>query len=153
MKLKAAELIGIKASCVKLPRTTSQSELLAKIKELNESRDVHGIIVQMPLDSAEEIDAHKVTDAVDPDKDVDGLSTINEGKVATGDLTTGFLPCTPHGCLKLIEKSGVKVRDVSFTQNIMFISLRSAVQMQWSWDEVRSWGLPWPSSSSGTTPQ
>ena len=111
MKLKAAELIGIKASCVKLPRTTSQSELLAKIKELNESRDVHGIIVQMPLDSAEEIDAHKVTDAVDPDKDVDGLSTINEGKVATGDLTTGFLPCTPHGCLKLIEKSGVKVRD------------------------------------------
>ena len=153
MKLKAAELIGIKASCVKLPRTTSQSELLAKIKELNESRDVHGIIVQMPLDSAEEIDAHKVTDAVDPDKDVDGLSTINEGKVATGDLTTGFLPCTPHGCLKLIEKSGVKVRAVSFTQNIMFISLRSAVQMQWSWDEVRSWGLPWPSSSSGTTPR
>ena len=113
MKLKAAELIGIKASCLKLPRSTCQSELLTKIKELNESRNVHGIIVQMPLDSSEEIDAHLITDAVDPGKDVDGLSTVNEGKVATGDLTTGFLPCTPHGCLKLIEKSGVKVRRSS----------------------------------------
>ena len=111
MKLKAAELIGIKASCLKLPRSTSQSELLAKIKQLNEDREVDGIIVQMPLDSTSEIDSHLITDAVDPDKDVDGLCTVNEGKIATGDLTSGFLPCTPHGCLKLIEKSGVEVRD------------------------------------------
>ena len=109
MKLKAAELIGIKASCLSLPRSTSQSELLTKIKELNEDRDVHGIIVQMPLDTTSEIDSHLVTNAVHPDKDVDGLCTINEGKVATGDLQSGFLPCTPHGALKLIEKSGVKV--------------------------------------------
>ena len=111
MKLKAAELIGINASCLKLPRSTTQSELLAKIKQLNEDRAVDGIIVQMPLDSSSEIDSHLITDAVDPDKDVDGLCTVNEGKVATGDLESGFLPCTPHGCLKLIEKSGVKVRD------------------------------------------
>jgi len=109
MKLKAAELIGIKASCLNLPRSTSQSELLMKIKELNEDRAVDGIIVQMPLDSSSEIDSHLITDAVHPDKDVDGLCTVNEGKVATGDLATGFLPCTPHGCLKLIEKSGVKI--------------------------------------------
>ena len=111
MKLKAAELIGIQASCLKLPRSTSQAELLAKIKELNEDRNVDGIIVQMPLDSSEEIDCHLITNSVDPDKDVDGLCTVNEGKVATGDLKSGFLPCTPHGCLKLIEKSGVEVRD------------------------------------------
>merc|ERR550539_1415264 len=107
--LKAAELIGIKASCLKLPRSTSQSELLAKIKQLNEDREVDGIIVQMPLDSSSEIDSHLITNSVDPDKDVDGLCTVNEGKVATGDLTSGFLPCTPHGCLKLIEKSGVTI--------------------------------------------
>ena len=111
MKLKAAELIGIKASCLKLPRSTSQSELLAKIKQLNADREVDGIIVQMPLDSSSEIDSHLITNSVDPDKDVDGLCTVNEGKVATGDLTSGFLPCTPHGCLKLIEKSGVTVRE------------------------------------------
>ena len=106
MKLKAAELIGIKASCLKLPRSTTQSELLAKIKQLNEDREVDGIIVQMPLDSSSEIDSHLITDSVDPDKDVDGLCTVNEGKVATGDLVSGFLPCTPHGCLKLIERVG-----------------------------------------------
>ena len=115
MKLKAAELIGIQASCLKLPSTTSQSELLAKIKELNEDQAVDGIIVQMPLDSSSEIDSHLITDAVDPAKDVDGLCTVNEGKVATGDLVSGFLPCTPHGCLKLIEKSGVKVRHQTET--------------------------------------
>ena len=111
MKLKAAELIGIQASCLKLPRSTSQSELLAKIKELNEDRNTDGIIVQMPLDSSEDIDSHLITNSVDPDKDVDGLCTVNEGKVATGDLKSGFLPCTPYGCLKLIEKSGVEVRE------------------------------------------
>jgi len=109
MKLKAAEEIGISASCLKLPRSTTQSELLSKIMNLNEDPSVHGIIVQMPLDSEQEIDSHVVTDAVLASKDVDGLCTTNEGRVATGDLSSGFLPCTPHGCIKLIEKSGVKV--------------------------------------------
>jgi len=109
MKLKAAEEIGINASCLKLSRNISQMELLSKIRGLNENPSVHGIIVQMPLDSDQEIDSHLVTDAVLPSKDVDGLCTINEGRVATGDLQSGFLPCTPNGCIKLIEKSGVKV--------------------------------------------
>merc|ERR1719336_761995 len=80
-----------------------------KIRELNEDPDVHGIIVQMPLDTTEEIDSHLITDAVAADKDVDGLCTINEGRVATGDLKSGFLPCTPNGCMKMIERSGVKI--------------------------------------------
>merc|ERR1719158_2816781 len=109
MKLKAAEEIGINASCLKLSRNITQMELLSKIRGLNENPCVHGIIVQMPLDSEQEIDSHLVTDAVVPSKDVDGLCTINEGRVATGDLHSGFLPCTPNGCIKLIEKSGVKV--------------------------------------------
>ena len=125
MKLKTAEEIGITASCMKLARSTTQLELLTKIRELNENPDVHGIIVQMPLDTTEDVDSHLITDAVAPNKvsiadikttphgtpvqDVDGLCTVNEGRVATGDLKSGFLPCTPNGCMKMIEKSGVKV--------------------------------------------
>ena len=109
MKIKAAEEIGISASCLKLERTISQMNLLNKIKELNESPDIHGIIVQMPLDCTEPIDSHLVTDAVSPAKDVDGLNTVNEGRVATGDLESGYLPCTPNGCMTLIKRSGVQV--------------------------------------------
>ena len=68
MKLKAAEEIGISARCLKLGRDTSQAELLASIRQLNEDPAVHGIIVQMPLDSTQPIDSHLVTDAVLPDK-------------------------------------------------------------------------------------
>ena len=109
MKIKAAEQIGISAACLKLERTISQMNLLNKIKELNESPDIHGIIVQMPLDSELSIDSHLVTDAVSPAKDVDGLNTVNEGRIATGDLETGYLPCTPNGCLTLIRRSGVEI--------------------------------------------
>ncbi len=66
--------------------------------------NVHGIIVQMPLDSTNAIDSTAITDAVVPNKDVDGLNTINQGKVAVGDLSTGFLPCTPNGCVELIKR-------------------------------------------------
>jgi len=109
MKLRAAEEIGISAKHLQLPRTIQEAELLANIQNLNDDPSVHGIIVQMPLDADTVIDSHKVTDAVAPSKDVDGLCTTNEGRVATGDLSSGFLPCTPNGCMKLIEKSGVKV--------------------------------------------
>ena len=68
MKLKAAEEIGITASCLKLDRSTTQLALLTKIRELNEDPDVHGIIVQMPLDTTENIDSHLITDAVAADK-------------------------------------------------------------------------------------
>ena len=75
------------------------------IYQLNLNSDVHGIIVQLPLDSVNPIiDTTLVTDTVSPSKDVDGLSTINQGKVAIGDLVSGFLPCTPVGCLELIKK-------------------------------------------------
>jgi len=109
MKLKAAEEIGMSARHCQLPRTITQQALLMELKQLNEDPAVHGIIVQMPLDCDNDIDAHLITDAVSPLKDVDGLCTVNEGKVATGDLKGGFLPCTPNGCMELIKKSGVKI--------------------------------------------
>nr|XP_022911778.1 C-1-tetrahydrofolate synthase, cytoplasmic [Onthophagus taurus] len=108
MKIKAATEIGIKAEHIKLPRTITEIELLNKLEKLNGDPKVHGIIVQMPLDCDTNINSHLITDSVSPDKDVDGLNTINEGKVAIGDLT-GFLPCTPNGCIELIKRSGVKI--------------------------------------------
>lgn len=72
MKIKAASEIGIEAQHVQLPNTTTETELLSKLKKLNEDPNVHGIIVQMPLDSVNKIDSHLITDTVSPDKDVDG---------------------------------------------------------------------------------
>ena len=91
----------------------SESEVLTKIDSLNADPSVHGILVQMPLDSDSAIDGHLVTNRVLPSKDVDGLTTVNEGRVATGDLNTGFVPCTPAGCLNLIKKSGVEVEGAT----------------------------------------
>ncbi|XP_031785536.1 C-1-tetrahydrofolate synthase, cytoplasmic isoform X1 [Nasonia vitripennis] len=108
MKIKAASEIGIKATHVKMPNTTTEHELLTKLNKLNNDPDTHGIIVQMPLDSVNKINSHLITDTVSPDKDVDGLNTINEGRVAIGDMS-GFLPCTPNGCIELIKRSGVPI--------------------------------------------
>ncbi|XP_023940349.2 C-1-tetrahydrofolate synthase, cytoplasmic [Bicyclus anynana] len=108
MKLKAAENIGIVAEHIKLPRDCTQTELLGKLSALNDSPLVHGIIVQMPLDSTHTMDAHLVTDAVSPLKDIDGLNTMNEGRVALGDMS-GFIPCTPAGCLELIRRTGITI--------------------------------------------
>nr|CAI5852225.1 unnamed protein product [Callosobruchus analis] len=108
MKIKAASEIGIQAEHVKLPKTTTETELLEKLGQLNGDSNVHGIIVQMPLDSNYKIDPHLITDSVSPEKDVDGLNTINEGKLAVGNLT-GFVPCTPNGILELIKRTGIKI--------------------------------------------
>ena len=77
-----------------------------KIQELNDDPKVHGIIVQMPLDCDENIDANIITNAVSEEKDVDGLSAVNQGKIATGYLESAFTPCTPSGCMTLIESTG-----------------------------------------------
>ena len=97
MKAKAADEIGVNLEVVKMPSSISQSELVSKVEELNSNSSVHGIIVQLPLDSTETIDAHTVTNTIDPSKDVDGMTTINEGRLAMGDLASGYLACTPSG--------------------------------------------------------
>ncbi|CAG9861900.1 unnamed protein product [Phyllotreta striolata] len=107
-KILNASKIGIKAEHIKLPTSTTEREVLDKLEELNNDPNVHGIIVQMPLHSDNKINSNLVTDSVSPDKDVDGLNTINEGKVSIGELN-GFLPCTPHGVIELIKRSGAPV--------------------------------------------
>jgi methylenetetrahydrofolate dehydrogenase (NADP+)/methenyltetrahydrofolate cyclohydrolase len=83
----------------KLPDTTSQSELLAVIEQLNNDSKVHGILVQLPL--PDQIDSHAVINAIDPDKDVDGFHLVNVGRLATG--APGLVPCTPLGCMMLLK--------------------------------------------------
>ncbi|XP_072424115.1 C-1-tetrahydrofolate synthase, cytoplasmic isoform X1 [Chiloscyllium punctatum] len=109
MKLKAAAEIGMNANHVKLPKTATEDEVLRNITHINEDPNVHGLIVQLPLDSINPIDVEKVTNAVAPEKDVDGLTSINAGKLARGDLGDCFIPCTPNGCLELIKHTGVKL--------------------------------------------
>ncbi|XP_078090648.1 C-1-tetrahydrofolate synthase, cytoplasmic [Mustelus asterias] len=109
MKLKAAAEIGMNANHVKLPKTATEDEVLSNITHINEDPTVHGLIVQLPLDSINPIDVEKVTNAVAPEKDVDGLTSINAGKLARGDLGDCFIPCTPNGCLELIKQTGVKL--------------------------------------------
>ncbi|KAM4014526.1 C-1-tetrahydrofolate synthase, cytoplasmic [Anomaloglossus baeobatrachus] len=109
MKLKAAAEIGINARHVKLPKAATEAEVLSRIKSINEDPLLHGLIVQLPLDSDHKIDTEKVTNAVSPAKDVDGLTSINAGKLARGDLGDCFIPCTPKGCLDLIRQTGVQI--------------------------------------------
>ncbi|KAM9708081.1 C-1-tetrahydrofolate synthase, cytoplasmic-like [Menidia menidia] len=109
MKLKAAAEIGINATHMRLPKTATEEEVLHGIREVNENSSVHGLIVQLPLDSLHKIDTEKVTNAVAPEKDVDGLTSTNAGKLSRGDLGDCFIPCTPNGCMELIRQTGVSV--------------------------------------------
>uniref|UniRef100_A0A8C5FHH2 C-1-tetrahydrofolate synthase, cytoplasmic n=1 Tax=Gadus morhua TaxID=8049 RepID=A0A8C5FHH2_GADMO len=109
MKIKAAAEIGINATHMRLPKTATENEVLERIREVNENSSIHGLIVQLPLDSVNKMDTEKVTNAVAPEKDVDGLTSINAGKLARGDLGDCFLPCTPNGCMELIKRTGVSI--------------------------------------------
>lgn len=105
-KVKACERVGFESTLVKMPSTTSETELLKKIKELNEDSNIDGFIVQLPL--PEQIDEQKVLMAVDPSKDVDGFHPENFGKMAL-DMST-FIPATPFGILELLERYGVETK-------------------------------------------
>ena len=97
---------GMKSFEHKLPNTTSETELLGLINQLNADPDVHGILVQLPL--PDQIDSHAVINAINPDKDVDGFHLINVGRLSTG--ASGLVPCTPLGCLMLLK---AKLGDLS----------------------------------------
>ncbi|TDD76039.1 bifunctional 5,10-methylenetetrahydrofolate dehydrogenase/5,10-methenyltetrahydrofolate cyclohydrolase [Flavobacterium caseinilyticum] len=105
-KVKACERVGFESTLVKMPSTTTEIELLKKIKELNENDDIDGFIVQLPL--PEQIDEQKVLMAVDPSKDVDGFHPENFGKMAL-DMST-FIPATPFGILELLERYEVETK-------------------------------------------
>ncbi|XP_047484356.1 C-1-tetrahydrofolate synthase, cytoplasmic-like isoform X1 [Penaeus chinensis] len=113
MKIRAAEEIGIRAQHIQFPRSITQSQLVQEVKKLNNDPNIHGMIVQMPLESDNEIDSDLVLDTISPDKDVDGLTTASAGKLSHGMLSGGFLPCTPNGCMELIRRSGAKIQGAS----------------------------------------
>ncbi|MEZ4971109.1 MAG: bifunctional 5,10-methylenetetrahydrofolate dehydrogenase/5,10-methenyltetrahydrofolate cyclohydrolase [Flavobacteriaceae bacterium] len=105
-KVKSCEKVGFESTLVQLPSTTSEQELLNKIKELNQDDDIDGFIVQLPL--PEQINTQRVLLAVDPDKDVDGFHPTNFGKMAL-DMST-FIPATPFGILELLERYKVETK-------------------------------------------
>lgn len=105
-KVKACADTGVHSIFEKYDVTLSEAELLARIDALNTDPAVHGILVQMPL--PKHINPHKVIEAISTSKDVDGYATLSAGQLMTG--TPGFRPCTPYGCMKLIESTGIDLR-------------------------------------------
>ncbi|QTN28447.1 bifunctional methylenetetrahydrofolate dehydrogenase/methenyltetrahydrofolate cyclohydrolase FolD [Rhodoferax sp. AJA081-3] len=105
-KVKACADTGIRSVFEKYEATLSEAELLARIAALNTDPSIHGILVQMPL--PKHINPHKVIEAISASKDVDGYGTLSAGELMTGQA--GFRPCTPYGCMKLIETTGIDLR-------------------------------------------
>jgi len=101
---KAAEL-GLHSVKEELPADTTQDQLLALVEKLNADPAIHGILVQSP--PPPQIDEAAIVRAIDPRKDVDGFHPVNVAKLALED-PTGFVPCTPLGCIRLLQESGIE---------------------------------------------
>lgn len=105
-KVKGCSDTGVHSVFEKYEATLSEADLLARIAALNADPTIHGILVQMPL--PKHINPHKVIEAISTAKDVDGYATLSAGELMTGQ--PGFRPCTPYGCMKLIESTGLDLR-------------------------------------------
>ena len=104
-KINDCAQCGIESRSIRLPETTTQAELLAQVRALAEDDGVHGILVQLPLPA--QIDEKTVIEAIPPEKDVDGFSPVNVGRMQIGEPC--YLPCTPAGCIRMIESTGVEI--------------------------------------------
>jgi len=104
-KDKAAQEAGFEVRTIQLPSTTSQADLASVVRGLNDDRGVHGILVQLPLPAG--LDAAPIVEGLDPKKDVDGLHPMNVAALTMG--RAGLRPCTPLGCLELLERNGIAV--------------------------------------------
>lgn len=98
-KVKACQDNGLHSVLEQYPATLSEADLLARVNDLNRDPAIHGILVQLPLPA--HIDAHKVIEAISPAKDVDGFHVGSAGALMVGQ--PGFWPCTPYGCMKMLE--------------------------------------------------
>ncbi len=105
-KVKACGEAGLHSVMETYPATLSEADLLARIEALNQDPTIHGILVQMPL--PRHIESSKVIEAIATHKDVDGYSTLSAGELVAN--LPGFRPCTPYGCMKLIESTGYDLR-------------------------------------------
>ncbi|MBQ8404685.1 MAG: bifunctional methylenetetrahydrofolate dehydrogenase/methenyltetrahydrofolate cyclohydrolase FolD [Clostridia bacterium] len=104
-KGKGCAEVGMYSEIIEMAEETSEKTLIAKINELNERSDIHGILVQLPL--PKHINERAVIEAIDPKKDVDAFAPVNIGEMMLG--TADFLPCTPAGIMELLKRSGVSV--------------------------------------------
>ena len=105
-KVKGCLDTGVRSVFEKYEATLSEADLLARIAALNADPSIHGILVQMPI--PKHINPHKVIEAISVSKDVDGYATLSAGELMTG--APGFRPCTPYGCMKLIETTAIDLR-------------------------------------------
>ena len=105
-KVKACEQTGIHSLLEKHDASMTEDELLARVHALNHDKQIHGILVQLPLPA--HINAEKVIEAIAPEKDVDGFHVASAGALMTG--LPGYWPCTPHGCMKMLEHIGYSLR-------------------------------------------
>lgn len=105
-KQKACAEVGIESFGTHLPAGTTEEELLAVVKRLNEDPRVHGILVQLPLPPG--LSEKRILYALSPDKDVDGLHPVNQGRLLAGE--PGLRPCTPLGVMDLLDRTGVPLR-------------------------------------------
>lgn len=105
-KIKACHDANIHSELISLGENASQEELLTVIHGLNANPSIHGILVQLPLPP--QIDSHAVLESIDPEKDVDGFHVANAGALMTGKPL--FIPCTPYGCMKMLESIGYPIR-------------------------------------------
>ncbi len=101
-KEKACADVGIHSQEIRLPATASRDDILAVVRGYNQDARIHGILVQLPLPDARM--EQDVIAAIDPEKDVDGFHPVNIGRMILGE--TAFLPCTPHGVLQMLHRSG-----------------------------------------------
>lgn len=104
-KKKSCAYIGIRSLAYELPEDTTEEELLSLVEQLNESRDVHGILVQLPL--PKQINEDKIIKAIAPAKDVDGFHPQSVGALSIGQ--PGFVSCTPAGIIQLLKRSGIEI--------------------------------------------
>ncbi|HLU22220.1 bifunctional methylenetetrahydrofolate dehydrogenase/methenyltetrahydrofolate cyclohydrolase FolD [Lederbergia graminis] len=104
-KQKSCKAIGMESLLIEMPEDVEEATLLAKIEELNNQDDIHGILVQLPLPA--HISEQKVIETISHTKDVDGFHPINVGKMMIGQDT--FLPCTPYGVMKMLEHEGIEI--------------------------------------------
>ena len=106
-KIKQSKEIGIRCFEYALPASVTQENVLNVIQNINDDKEMHGVIVQLPL--PDHLDKQEIIEAIDPSKDVDGLHPLNFGRLAQGD-TSGLIPCTPLGVMHLLKSVGSDLR-------------------------------------------
>ena len=106
-KHKTCEELGIISEVVTMSENSTKDELLAKIDELNADKNIHGILVQLPLPDAIKNHSEEILNRIEPLKDVDGFHPVNVGKLVTG--SPALIPCTPAGCIEMLDLAGIEI--------------------------------------------